>query len=253
MSYLSESVTWVINSRSRLNPNTSTSTNFKFSVNKNINRITKVNVASVQIPFTYYAINSSNNKLTFNGGIVSIQISPGNYNISSLILELTNKINTAFNDNTTSITYSNSTFKLTISRGTAFIVDSANDIAASTLASNLGFRVSSPSNLSATSDSSINLSGPKYITIDSIYLTRLLNTRMIYSDDSLSDTLAVVPVDVSPGDTITTSKVTNTVMLGKKTKILSTDIIDISIKDEYRNILDLNGNDISIQIVFYIE
>ncbi len=246
-----ERVRAVCNSRTRLNPLTETSHNFTFSFNENLTRISEIQIERVEIPYSFYAINTTNNVLTFNSGANSITITPGNYTASTLITELTNKI-TASIGGSPIVTFSSSTYKLTITRGSAFRVDSYIDIPASTASYNLGFRVSSASSSSVTADSAMNISGPNYILISSNYLTNGIQHKTMYSDSSYQNVFWAVPVNCSPGDTII-EETTIPIRLNSKISISSSDIIDIKLYDDRGALLNLNGLDWSIQFVFFIE
>lgn len=247
-----ERVRAVINSKDRLNPLTETTSDFTFSFNRNNSRITEIILESIQIPFSFYVINSSNNVITFNSGAIVATIAPGNYNSSSLSLELKNKINTAFGDTNTTVTYSSSTFKLTITRTTSFVIDSFVTIPASTLSKTIGFRISSVSGTTAIGDTAINISGPNYLLIYSKFLARPIFRKTLYVNDNYQDVLIAVPVNTSQGNIITMNP-NIPIRLSYKFNISSSDIIDIQIRDENENIINLNGLDIALQLVFVTE
>jgi hypothetical protein len=248
-----ETISAVINSARRLNSSTftETSSNFTYSFNDSISRIDELVFTSVQVPYTFFIWNSNNNVLTFNGGAVSVTITPGSYSMSSLTSMLQTNINTAFGDATTLVTYNISTFRITISRGTSFIIDSVNDQATSTASTALGFTSSTTSGTTATAQSVANISGPNYILVESDCLAKARLNKTIYADNSYRDVILVLPVDVSYGDIITlTGKIPVTVSYSYKLNILSTDKIDIKITDENHNVIDLNGSEATFHITF---
>lgn len=254
MSSLKERVQAVINSKTRLSPGTSTSGNFTYSFDHNITRITDIIIKSVQIPYTFYSINSLNNVLKFNSNAISVTITSGNYTAASLQLELKTKIDTAFADTTTVVTFSNITYKLTITRDTAFVIDAVADVATSTLAKYIGFNVSSTSATTATGDSVINIAGPNYINIESSFLTKATQHKVAYGTNLYANILLTVPLLWSPGDIISIGEQPLLpVRLNYKFSINTTDIIDIKLKDDLGNILNLNGSDFSMQFVFITE
>jgi hypothetical protein len=239
----------VINSAFRLNPTTSNSGNFTYSVNKHITRITALVLKYVQIPFTFYTINNTNNVLTFNNGTKTATIPVGNYTAQTILATLTTVINTVFADTATTVTYNSATFKLTIARGTPFIVDAVTSITASTAAPSLGFYVSSANSVSVTADSTINIAGPNYININSAFLTKPARNLVAFSNGNINynTTLATIPNNVAPGDFIY-FELNRQIDYGYNFEIKTTDIIDITITDEFGNILNLNGANLSIQL-----
>jgi hypothetical protein len=254
MSSLKERVNAVINSRSRNNPGSSTSGNFTYTFDKNINRITDVIIRAVQIPFTFYVINSSNNVLKFNNNTVTATITAGNYNNATILIELKSKIDAAFADTNTTVTFNNITSKLTITRTAAFILDAAVDVPTSTLSTILGYSVSSASGTSATANNVLNISGPNYLLIESAFLTKAIQHKTVYATSSYANALLSIPVNVGPNDIITMSdQIFLPVRLNYKFNIRTTDSIDIKIKDDTGTTLDLNGADIAIQLVFITE
>lgn len=245
----------VINSEKKLNTSgTETGSNFTFTFNKDITRITEIVVESVQIPYTFYAINALNNVLTFNKGLVKITIPPGNYTTATLSLILRTLINTAFNDTTTNIVFTYASYAITITRGIAFNVDAVKDIPASIASKALGFNISTVTALSVTGNNVINIAGPNYILITSNLLTHPIHHQMLYADNSYTNVLVSMPVDASPGDIINLrEKVSVPVKFSYKFAILAGTPIDITITDEFGNILNMNGADVSIQFVFITE
>lgn len=249
-----ELVRAAINSEKRLKPLTETGSNFTFAFNKDITRIKEIILESVQIPFSFYAIGPHNNVLTFNQGAVSITITPGNYTTATLTLMLRTLINTAFNDNTTNIIFTYSTYTLNITRGIAFNVDSIADIPASTAARVLGFSVSTATATSVTGNNVVNLSGPNYLLLVSSLLTHPIHHQMLYADNTYSNVLVSIPIGISPGDIITLrEKVSVPIKLSYKFNILAGTPIDFMITDEFGNILDMNGADVALQLVFVTE
>ena len=118
----------------------------------------------------------------------------------------------------------------------------------------LGFNISSITAVSVTASNVINISGPNYISILSNALTKPVNNKVLYVNNSYSNVLSTIPVNVAPGDLITSFyQVSQSIHLSYKYTINATDIIDIKIVDDMGNILNLNGADIAIQLYFIIE
>jgi hypothetical protein len=242
-----ERIQAVINSKDRLDSKDD-STDFTWSFNRNTIRITEILIKSIEIPFSYYVFNTNNNFFLINGSTVSI--TPGTYTFSSLITELETQIDAEIGG-TTTITFSTTTYKYTITHS-APIQITANETT-SPAARMLGFRATSASATTITGDSAIDLSGPNYLLVRSNFLTKNIAHRMLYADDSYDNVLLDVPtIQATPGSTI--GYIPNIpVRLSYPLKIFTTDIIDISLTDEYGNIIDLNGLDWAIQIVFLTE
>jgi hypothetical protein len=252
MSLIKERIRAVINSKNRLQPLTEPSHNFTFSFNNKTTRITEIVIERIEIPYSFYAVNSTNNVLTFNNGTVTATITPGNYTSTTIQSELKTKIDAAFADTNTTITFSPSTYKLTITRTTAFIIDSMNSVPASTASNILGFRSSTASATSATASGVINISGPNYIIMRSTFLTKPIQHRMLYSDTTYQNNLWAIPLSASPGDIIFESP-NLPIKLNYKFTIAPTDIIDIQLYDDSNNFLDLNGLDWAMQLIFITE
>jgi hypothetical protein len=247
-----ENIRACINSKKRLNPLTETTSNFTYSFNDTFTRISEIIIDSIQIPFSFYTINSNNNVLKFNNGADSITITPGNYTATTLISEMTNKLTLVFPGQNPTVTFSVTTLKLTINKTSAFVVDSSTSIPTSTAASMLGFNVSSISSTTATGDSALNISGPNYILVRSNYLTKPIHHKTLYIDDTYQNVLYILPVNTSPGDIITYEP-QFPIRLSYKFTIDDGDILDFSLYDENETLLDLNGLDWAMQVIFVTE
>ncbi len=243
-----ERVQAVVNSGARLNPLTETAGNFTWSFNEDVSRVTDILIKAVQIPFSFYAINANNNYMIINA--TTVTITSGNYTATSLIPELISKIDAAIGGVST-ITYSTQTLKFTINHS-ANIQITDNTAGTSPLAAILGFSTTTATATTHTADQVANISGPNYLRIVSTFLTKPIHHKTLYTDDTLSTTLLVIPVHAGYGDIITTEP-NIPVRLSYKLSILSSDVIDITLKDEFDNVVDLNGLDWSMQIVFLTE
>ncbi len=103
-----EHVQAIINSKDRIDPTDST-TDFTWSFNRNVTRVAEIMVRALEIPFTYYTINATNNYFLINGNVVTI--TPGTYTATSLIPELQTKISASPVGGVTTITFSTITYK----------------------------------------------------------------------------------------------------------------------------------------------
>jgi hypothetical protein len=244
---IKERINAVINSKDRINPENTTSSDFTISFNRVAQRIVEIIIESIQIPFSFYTINDTNNTLNilFNGGNTEYTIENGNYTATSLVTELKNVLGGGYN-----VTFSPKTFKYTITNNTEFRVDIL-----SPLAKILGFKKNPDPLIFYTSrvgDGTINISGPNYLLLSSGYFTRLINSNTLYSNNDYNNVLMLIPVNVSPGDIINLSPRLQ-LRLAYKANITINDIIDIQITDEFNNIIDLNGLDVSLNLTFITE
>ena len=258
MPIIKERVRAVINSKDRNLPLTETSGNFTYSFNRNINRITDIVIESVQIPYTFYSFNSTNNVLRFEySGPKSITIAEGNYNTSSLAAEIKSKLDTAASI-TSTILFSFITMKFSIATGASNItIYSSTDLtspdALSTASTYLGFRENTQTPAATVySDSVVKINGPDYISICSSFLSKPVYNKTTYANNTYDDVLLTIPINTGPGGIIISDS-THTIKYSYKYEIKTTDIIDFQIKDDLGNILDFNGIDISMQIIFITE
>lgn len=264
-----ERVQVVINSARRLNPLTETSTNFTYRINKSFTRISEIVIQSIMFPFSYYVINSSNNQLVVTRGTTkTITIPSGNYNATTMISVLNIALNnvtdpvTGFTYNgfageNFTVTFSSVYLKFTISNTSSFSIISANTNPASTMAYNLGFQIDANSILQsgsqvAQADSCVNLAGPKYIRIESKYLTAPTQHKALYADNSYSESLFILPTNASNGSFITTD-IQIPIRLTRKITISNTDTIDFKVVDENDVVIDLNGLDWAMYLVMVTE
>lgn len=249
-----ERIQAVVNSKDRLTPLTSTPEDFTWSFNKPITRVTEVFIDFVEIPYSFYAINSTTNVLIFDDGSASVSITPGNYTASSLALEIASQMNNNvyFTGYNVSATFSPITLKMTITATSPFKINSITSQPTSTFSPLLGFLSDSASSTSVIGDSCINIAGTNYIYIKSDYLTRPISHHTLYANDSYHDVLAVIPINVSPGDVVINNPRVS-LRYAYKLSIQPTDTIDFTLYDEFDNIIDLNGLDWCMYIIFLSE
>ncbi len=194
---------------------------------------------------------NTTNVLKFNGGTTTAIIPDGNYNTNTLPSVLKTAIDTAFGDTNTTVQYSNTTYKLTITRGSSFIINTESDLFTSTASTILGFTKTTASSSTAVGDSILNITGPNYICIRSRFLTKAANRKTVYADNTYTNILSIIPMVIGTGDIVS---IPDPDLIGTrlsyKFKISTTDIIDIIITDDTGAVLDLNGFPISFQIVF---
>jgi hypothetical protein len=215
----------------------------RFKMDKRYRNISSLVIDNVQIPFTYYVVNSNNNKLDINqGGEVNITITAGNYTAAGLASTVQAAINASTLDNFT-VTYDSSTYRFTFTDTDVVAFDFLWDTgtnADETIGELLGFDTSadSASATTHTSDNATIVTGDPTILVKS----RIITSHMInkpYYNNARSDILFSVPVDVNPGSVILWQpRFGQKLCFGDKT---SFDEFDFALVDKNGNEVDLNG------------
>ena len=106
----------LISSENRLNPNLTTSTNFTVQLANPINEVYALyGLKAATIPKTYYNIDSPRNQFTItdSSGTNTVVLTPGNYSMANLLIELAAQLNALAVD-TYTVTYSEISGKITI-------------------------------------------------------------------------------------------------------------------------------------------
>lgn len=213
-------------------------------------RFTQMRVISVLIPGSFYNINNTNRYLTIeqtftdppNPPVVTdytISIASGNYNIATLAQQLQASIRANTNMVNFTVTYSETTGKLTLNSGSASYYFSLGPSNYSILEV-LGF--ANDDTLSVTSITApnvVNLSGYKKLYIRA-------NTGLnVYSDreDKFTNILAVVPNTVAPFENIDIEFTRPLVM-----DCAGLSSLRIKLTDEAGRVIDLNGQNWSMII-----
>ena len=194
-----------------------------------------IQVVNAQIPVSYYQINYTNDIFKFSsvspGNIVNISITRGNYNSSSLITELQNKLLAA-----------GYTFTITISRITGIMTFSSNlhfFMWNNPLGTILGFNtvlgsVFNGTSWNITATFPLNLLGIQKLKVFSNALATQSFDSVGSGNNSLITTLTV---NAPPFGLIIYDTPTEPLIL--KTKTLNT--IDIQILDENNNYINFNN------------
>ena len=113
-----ERVVHILDSKDRT---TGTNENFTITLTERLTRVQKAEVVSIEVPFSFYVITSTNNVLNFEDNVSAshqITIDEGNYSGVSLVSELTTKMDALYAG--WSISYSNNTYKITFTHSTDF-------------------------------------------------------------------------------------------------------------------------------------
>jgi hypothetical protein len=237
----------LIDSRRRNDPSSSTSTNFTFNLDREVKRVRRIQLVSIQVPFTYYVINSSNSVIEISAGVGNLP--SGNYNLSTMLNQLKITMD-AIGGGPYTLAVSNTSHKLTITSSTAFQVLTG---AANNIAHILGFTEATSLLTSVIANSIISLNGPKFLVLKSSLLTQYIADPSAVAESSIGGaivhTMAVkgVPTDILIDEPISNAslELTSKQTFGKN--------IDFQLEDDYGNILDLNGETFSCQFLFHTE
>lgn len=182
-----------LNSRSSNNSNLN---NPLFILNRSI-YVNKYKIQSVEIPLSFYSVNSNNNKLYFvetgsQSTTRTVTFPVGDYTSSSLVSTLETHLN-AQGTYTYTVSYSNSTYKVTIGSTDNF------KILASSTCSWLGLSASDSSLAdSYTFPKILNLSGPS-----SLYLlaSEISSSSNIHNSESIN-VLEKIPISGNKGEIV---------------------------------------------------
>ena len=206
-----------------------------------------VRIENVNLPISFYAINSTNNVLNFTDstdGLLTVTITPGNYTIDELLAELQTVMNAAATTATFTLTYDEITQKTTFAwtGGTTITFEDT-----STLFPLLGLREDLESAKStpftATDVSYTNTTRYVKLFVDNI------NSNNVYDNDNVQKVAVKLPIN----------EVRNEFQFydnhrGYKIQLPSMPSINemrIKLTDPDNNVIDLNGVDWSFDVVFY--
>lgn len=195
-----------------------------------------LSVVSMVIPYSFFNINTTNNIFRYNlidGTEVNITIPVGNYNINQLVSYLKtymgNSMTLSYNSITNKITFSNS--------ATSFVLVYTEFLKI------LGFSTSNFYSTTTTSPYCVNLFTITNINVESNLAT--YNFCNVPSQTNTFSILANVPINTQPQGLITYSNLSN-----YKTNLYAGElsILDIKLKDNRGNLIDLNGCDYTMTL-----
>jgi hypothetical protein len=176
-----------------------------------------VKILEVQIPFSFYTINSSNNTFTLTDTTpltnVVITIPAGNYNTTTLISTLTTQLNAAGSAGVYSITYSATTGLFTfVKTGAAtftFTFGTSTDLGSTNPRFNLGFNAGANTTASntLTAPNVALVTGPNYLYLNSRTFGAQLSLLLPRGATQLGSgaagpQVARIPINVQPGGVI---------------------------------------------------
>lgn len=231
-----------INSKNRTSG--SSSSDFKVHLNRRIQNIHSVSVRSIEIPFSWYCINTSNNRISWSssGTDYSATLSPGNYTADELAIELQNKMNAQLAGFI--VTYEDKTLKYTFSHNsTSFVINYAE----STCNLLIGLIIVAPDSagLSWTSQNVIQITGSNLLFLESNVLSS--GRALSHSDEEERPIFLKVPVNQNAGSIVTRESKDDDVLIFNSQFGISE--IDFRLVDDEYNLVDLNGLDWSLELL----
>ena len=202
-----------------------------------------LSVVKCLIPYSFYNVNLTNNKLTYSlsTNFYSVVIPTGNYNVSQLISTLLSLLQPNF-----SITYNNINNKFTFTHSTYDFTLYSNTTT-STCLSLLGFNSSSASmNQTLTSTNCVNVNPVKCINVVSNLITYNINKSFVNNQTIL----CCIPVNKPPYSII---EYTNQNNFRSNLFVNTISMVKLKLVDEINNIIDLNGLHWSITLQIDVE
>jgi hypothetical protein len=194
-----------------------------------------ISLVSATIPYSFYTINNSNNKLmyTINAETYTLYIDPGNYSISQLTTYLNANLITGL-----TCTYDSIRNKMTFSASTGFTFDIS-----STALRMMGITTYVSVSNKITSTNCVNLQTIQYINVRTNFKTGNFTCDQLY----LQTLLCSIPVSNHiPNSNIIYQHQGNVFTIDLYTNTL--DNFTIALFDQDDNYIDLNGCDWSMVI-----
>jgi hypothetical protein len=218
-----------------------TSVDFTLQLGSSIAKVLEVEVIGAEIPFTFYGITATNNRISWTAASTtySATVTPGNYTVGQFVTAL--KAAMAAQQAGWTITYSSQTYKLTFTHAVPFTIDLTN----TTMTKVIGLTAQTALGTTATMANALNVSGPRYLLIKSRALTRPKITRP-FLNQSQDDVLYKVSIQGGPGDILVEKNTyPNLLRYGVRQTIKN---IDFQLTDDQGNLIDLNGQDWSLSV-----
>lgn len=218
------------------------SENFSITLATPITKVIECEIIGSEIPYTFYALNSTNNVLCWtssSGTTYSCTVPVGNYGITNYIALLQSNMNAQMSGFT--ITYLHAQYQLSFANTTAFRLDLVNASGTSTIASQLGLSAPAPLTGFGTvvnPTGVINIGGPRYLMITSARLTQPKITRP-FLNSSQANVLYKMQITGSPGDIlIDKNTYSNLLKYGVRQTVQT---IDFQLTDDQGALVSLNG------------
>lgn len=215
--------------------------NFTIQLDIPLKRVTKVEIVSAEIPYTFYNVTNLNNTIVWTDGTTpyTATIEIGNYTVSDFVTTLKTAMDAEMPGFT--ITYIEKIYKLQFANATAFqlLLDE------STMASSIGLLETTALTVDTTLSGVINISGPRYLLIKSDTLTRPKITRP-FLNTVQDNVLYKVDIQGAPGDILVEKNLyTNLLKYGVRQTLQS---INFTLVDPDDNQINLNGQDWSLTL-----
>jgi len=183
-----------------------------FQMERPLSNIAGIKVLEVQIPFTFYIVNSQNNTFLFHSGLGfdgNVSIPVGNYNSASLAAALQVAL-LAVAAGGYVVSFNSTTGKFTIGSNTAFsmVFGTSTDDGLSNLRLVLGFNPGTTATaVSITSPNVAAITGPNYLYLCSDSLGTLIQLYLPASSElaqgGLGPEMAKIPINCNPFGVIT--------------------------------------------------
>ncbi len=237
-----------VNSKDRLTGSIG-STDFYVNIGQGL-YLDRIQLDSVQIPYTYYNVNTSNNTLVvnWNSSNTTLTITPGNYTLAGLQSALNTAVQT-INSNI-NVSLDNQTWRFTFSFSSASPNTGSLILSQSTINRLIGFpsttNTNSASMLTSTSVALMNDQAFLFICIDGV------GDNIISTTNGNKYTF-YIPVDVNGGDVLSyqTQLDQNQILkVNQPIKYLS---LHVRLLDNFGNSLNLNESDWSMTLKIYFK
>lgn len=185
-----------------------------FYINRPLMNIVAMKVLQAEIPFSYYVVNNDNNTFILSEtGSTVVTLPVGNYNASTLCTALETALTTAstfLGSRTYTVTYSNTTQKLTVAASTgtfSLIFGSNNDSGQYNPRLVLGFGPGSNNSSGSvlTAPYTAQISGPNYVYLNCTQIGGITDTYLPQNSVNLQSgqkgpQIARIPIECNPGD-----------------------------------------------------
>jgi len=205
-----------------------------------------VGLTSAEIPYSFYNVDSRNNKVTIDAGsdgTATIILPEQNYDVDSLKKNLNNLL-VAANVLNTTVDFDKNTNKFTFTNTNGGL-----KITSTTMTRELGLvqnQINGPYTASLTSSNACNLSGTSsvYVNLNNVSITNL------DSRGDLNGVLAKLNVNVAPSEFIFYQQTENQYYVTSDRQI---NFFSILLTDDNNELLNLNGVYFSVSITIHFQ
>lgn len=233
----------------------------KATYKANLNNTQNMEVATRVVPIrfnmthTFYNVNADTNTFTFThsvAGALSVQVVEGQYNTAQLMTDLATAINAVITPDVVTITENLLTNKVTFSLATGTAIWNANDSSPtpSPLSHLLGIATQSADLALFTGQDQVDLGGLKNVHITSSTLAPF-NGVSNRDKGHIENTLLVVPVKVDYGAELFYESFDDEVDSINHLDGKNIQHIDIQLRDENDNVLDIGSHEAYLLLKVY--